>query len=93
MGTRGESGVLGGGECLEGANRKNKTGGKIGKKWLEMVWKALGTPRNPFKSGKTNRKHLKSEKNRKNWKEIFSTGNGPKSIGNLTYPNRLGYLT
>ena len=45
----------GGGKGLEGSNRKKKSEEKSGEKSekkirLKMVWKALGTPRNPFKS-------------------------------------------
>ena len=43
--------------------------------------------------GRANRKKKseeKSQKLRKNQKNFFLTGNGLKSIGNLTYPNRLG---
>ena len=62
-------------EGLEGANRKKKqrknlkNWKKFDWKWSEKHWEL--TPRNPFKSRKTNRKPLKSGKNWKNRKQFF----------------------
>ena len=81
MGTRGELGVLGGGEkhnikrIIKKPAKKSQKSAKLEKNWknliflLKMFKNALGTPRNTFKSQQSVKKPIKSAKlgkNRKN---------------------------
>ena len=66
-------GFRGGGEGLEGANRKKKKiGGKISKIGKKIRFFSIGTALeqtlNPFKTKKSLRKSHKSAKSRKNWR-------------------------